>query len=139
MLRGGEWSIIGDNGRVRPEVRESRERGVLFDACHGMNSFSFRVAEAAIADDFYPDTISTDQYEKHVGSQPPHDLPRTMSKFLAAGMPEREVFARVGPRPAQILQLALEVGTLAPGSAMDAPLGLAKSHRRRASRCGEGQ
>jgi len=119
LFRDGEWSIIGDNGRVRPEVRKARQRGVLFDACHGMNSFSFRVAEAAIADDFYPDTISTDQYEKHVGSQPPHDLPRTMSKFLAAGMPEREVFARVGTRPARILQLVDEVGTLAPGSCAD--------------------
>jgi dihydroorotase len=119
IFRDGEWSIIGDNGRVRPEVREARERGVLFDACHGMNSFSFRVAEAAIADDFFPDTISTDQYEKHVGSQPPHDLPRTMSKFLAAGMLEHDVFACVGTRPAHILQLADEVGTLAPGSCAD--------------------
>ena len=84
-----------------------------------MNSFSFRVAEAAIADDFYPDTISTDQYEKHVGSQPPHDLPRTMSKFLAAGMPEHDVFACTGSRPAHILRLADEVGTLAPGSCAD--------------------
>jgi len=122
IFRDGQWSVVGDDGRVLPEVREARERGVLFDACHGMQSFSFRVAEAAFADGFYPDTISTDQYARHVGSQPRHDLPRTMSKFLAAGMPEQEVFARVGARPAEILQLAGEVGTLAPGSCADLTL-----------------
>lgn len=119
IFRDGPWSIVGGDRRVLPEVREARQRGVLFDACHGMQSFSFRVAEAAFADGFYPDTISTDQYARHIGTQPQHDLPRTMSKFLAAGMPEHEVFARVGARPAEILQLAGEVGTLAPGACAD--------------------
>ncbi len=95
IFRDDEWSIVGGDGRVLPEVRQARERGVLFDACHGMNSFSFRVAAAAIADGFLPDTISTDQYARHVGSRPQHDLPRTMSKFVAAGMSERDVLARV--------------------------------------------
>lgn len=122
ILRAGDWSIVGAGGRVRPEVLAARRRGVLFDACHGMQSFSFRVASAAFADGFYPDTISTDKYAGHIGWQPPHDLPRTMSKFLAAGMPEHEVFARVGPRPAAILQLADEIGTLAPGSCADLTL-----------------
>ncbi|MDA1049209.1 MAG: hypothetical protein O3C40_01845 [Planctomycetota bacterium] len=122
IFRDGEWSIVGDDARVLPEVREARRRGVLFDACHGMKSFSFRVAEAAVADGFYPDTISTDQYARHVGSQPRHDLPRTMSKFVAAGMTKHEVFARVGARPAEILRLAGEVGTLAPGACADVTL-----------------
>ena len=122
VFREGQWSIVGDNGRILPAVREARERGVLFDACHGMRSFVFAVAEAAFADGFYPDTISTDQYEKHLVSRPQHDLPRTMSKFLAAGMPEQEIFARVGPQPAEILGLAGEIGTLAPGSCADLTL-----------------
>ena len=146
VFRGGEWSIVGEDGRVLPEVREARERGVLFDACHGMKSFSFRVAEADFADGFYPDTISTDQYARHVGSQPQHDLPRTMSKFQAAGMPEHEVFARVGARPAEILHLCGEVGTLAPGACADLTLlanndsaaPLIDSHEeRRPGRCWE--
>jgi len=119
IFRDGEWSIVGDDGRVLPAVREARERGVLFDACHGLRSFAFPVAEAAFADGFYPDTVSTDQYAQHLGSNPPHDLPRTMSKFFAAGMPEHEIFARVGARPAEILQLSDEVGTLAPESCAD--------------------
>ena len=122
IFRTGEWSIVGSDGQVLPEILEARARGVLFDACHGLRSFSFRAAEAAFAAGFYPDTVSTDQYERHLGTTPQHDLPLTMSKFLAAGMPEREIFARVGPRPAEILQLNGEVGTLAPGSCADLTL-----------------
>ena len=81
-----EPTPILEEGRVHPAVREARERGVLFDVGHGMTSFSFPMAEAAIADGFAPDTISTDGYARHVGQTPPHDLPRTMAKLLAAGM-----------------------------------------------------
>jgi dihydroorotase len=119
IFRDREWSIVGLDSRVLPEVRAARERGVLFDGCHGMSSFSFPVAEAMIGDGFYPDTISTDQYNAHVGSQPQHDLPRMMSKLVAAGMPEHEVFARVGSRPAKVLGLADEIGSLVPGSCAD--------------------
>ncbi len=111
-------SVVKD-GRIRPSVRDARERGVLFDIGHGMRSFSFAVTEAAIADGFLPDTISTDQYSRHVGSSPQHDLPRTMSKLIAAGMSERDAFARVTFRPADILGLQGEIGTLRPGACGD--------------------
>ena len=109
----------GDRGRVRDEVWAARERGILFDSAHGMGSFSFAVAEAAFAEGFFPDTISTDQYYRHVGSDPQHDLPRTLSKHIAAGMPEAEAFARATMAPARILGLEGEVGTLARGASAD--------------------
>ena len=108
-----------DGDRVAGDVWQARRRGVLFDLGHGMNSFSFPIAEAAIAEGFLVDTVSTDQYNRHVGSRPQHDLPRTMSKLIAAGMAEAEVFARATARPAAVLGLQGEVGTLAPGSCAD--------------------
>jgi len=119
VFRDREWSLVGADGRVLPEVRAARERGILFDGCHGLSSFSFLIAEAMVADGFYPDTISTDQYSAHLGSEPPHSLPLMMSKLIAAGVPEPDVFARVGPRPAAILGLAKEVGSLTPGKCAD--------------------
>lgn len=110
---------IVEGERVLPAVREARERGVLFDVGHGMTSFSFPKAEAAIADGFTPDTISTDGQAKHVGQVPTHDLPRTMAKLRAAGMAEHEVFAAVTARPARILGLAPEVGQLTVGACAD--------------------
>lgn len=104
---------------IREEVWAARARGVLFDVGHGMQSFSFPVAAAALAQGFLPDTISTDQYGRHVSSVPQHDLARTLSKFLAIGMNEGDAWARVTHRPAQVLGLAGEIGTLAPSSCAD--------------------
>jgi dihydroorotase len=112
-----EGLLAGD--RIRDEVWAARERGVRFDVGHGMGSFSFRVAERAIVEGFLPDTISTDRYRRHLGLSPRHDLPRTLSKLLAAGMTEGDAFARVTTRPAAILGLGGEVGTLAPGACAD--------------------
>ncbi len=114
-----EEESIALDGKVRDEVWAARQRGVLFDTGHGMTSFSFAVAEAAIAQGFLPDTISTDQYARHVGSVPQHDLPRTMAKLLAAGMDETEVLARATGRPAAVLGLEGEVGCMTPGACGD--------------------
>jgi dihydroorotase len=117
---GTPENVIDDRtGRVRESVRETRRRGILFDIGHGMASFDFRTAEAAIADGFLPDTISTDQYRRHVGSVPQHDLPRTISKLIAAGMPELDAFRAATSRPAEVLGLAGQIGSLRPGSGAD--------------------
>lgn len=107
------------NGRVHPAIREARERGILFDVGHGTNSFSFEVAERAIAEGFIPDTISTDLQRQHLFMTPTHDLPLVMSKLLAAGMPESDVFAAVTSRPAKILRREADIGSLFPGSCAD--------------------
>jgi dihydroorotase len=112
-----EGLLAGD--RVRDEVWAARERGIHFDVGHGMGSFSFRVAERAIAQGFLPDAVSTDRYQRHLGLSPRHDLPRTLSKLLAAGMTEPDAFARVTARPAAILGLGDEAGALAPGAPAD--------------------
>lgn len=112
--------LAGD--RVRDEVWEAQARGVRFDVGHGMASFSFRVAEAAVAQGFRPDTISTDFYRRHLGETPRHDLPRTLSKLIACGMTETEAFTRATAAPAAVLGLEDEAGTLAPGALADLAL-----------------
>ncbi len=114
-----EPHCIVENARVHPAIREARKLGILFDVGHGMGSFDFIVAEAAIADGFPPDTISTDLHSHHQGQKPVHDLPLTMSKLRAAGMSEAEVFAAVTCRSAKILGLNDEIGTLSAGSCAD--------------------
>jgi len=110
---------IARDGRVLDCVWRARDRGVLFDTGHGMGSFDFDVAETVIKEGFLPDTISTDQYRRHIGSNPQHDLPLTVSKLLAAGMREEDAWPRITSRPAELLHLAGEVGTLAPGACAD--------------------
>ena len=114
----GTGSIVRE-GHVLPEVRAARERGILFDVGHGMASLDFDTAEAALADGFPPDTISTDVYQRHLGTVPQHDLPRTISKLIAAGMAETAALEAATARPAAVLGLAGEIGTLAPGACAD--------------------
>jgi len=114
-----EPHCIIEAGRVHPAIRAARSRGILFDVGHGLASFDFPTAEAALADGFPPDTISTDLQARHRGRQPPHSLPRVMAKLRAAGMPETDVFAAVTVHPARILELEGEIGVLSPGACAD--------------------
>lgn len=114
-----EPHCIVQHGRVIDCVKEARQRGVLFDIGHGMGSFSFDVAETAIADRFLPDTISTDLQRGHLETQPHHDLPLTMSKLLAAGMAEPDIFRAVTETPAQTLGINDESGAIAAGRQAD--------------------
>ena len=117
---GGPENILDDaTGKVRDSVREARERGVIFDIGHGMMSFDWTIAEAAIAQGFPPDTISTDSYNKHIGSDPRHDLPRVLSKLIAAGMPEADAFRAATWRPAEVLRVTPELGSLGTGALAD--------------------
>jgi len=117
-FQGQAESIVQGN-RVIDGAWEARQRGVIFDIGHGMSSFSFPVAATAIREGFPPDTISADQYRRHVGSVPQHDMPRTISKLIAAGMPPADALAAATLRPAQVLGLADEIGTLAAGACAD--------------------
>ena len=113
-----EDDLMSD-GSVGAAVLEARDRGVLFDLGHGMMSFSFLRAEEAAAQGVFPDTVSTDRYNRHVNEDPFHDMPRVMSKLIAIGMPEIDVFTRATAAPARYLGLAGEVGTLEPGACAD--------------------
>lgn len=113
---------VVQNGKIPRSVQVARTRGVLFDIGHGMQSFDFTVAEAALSAGFPPDTISSDQYARHIGSRPQHDLLRTLSKLIAAGMPELNAFAAVTYRPAAILGMEDEIGSLSVGSCADLTL-----------------
>src|SRR6267142_1360528 len=78
------------SGKVNPGLWEGRKRGVIFDVGHGGGSFAWRIAVPAIKEKFLPDSISSDL---HIGSMNGgmKDMPNTMSKFLAMGVPLDDV------------------------------------------------
>jgi len=112
--------ILDEAGRVRPCVWEARRRGVLFDLGHGAGSFAFDVARKAMAQDFLPDSLSTDLYYANV-EKPVKDFPTTISKFLNLGLPLEDALARATCNPARALGEPT-LGTLAPGSPADIAL-----------------
>ncbi|MGI6782991.1 MAG: amidohydrolase/deacetylase family metallohydrolase [Aminivibrio sp.] len=112
--------VADEGGRVYPYLFRARERGVLFDLGHGGGSFVFKNAIPAIRGGFYPDAISSDlHYQSMNGAM--MDMPVTMSKCLAMGMPLEEVIARSTYIPAQMIGRP-NLGRLAPGSPGDVAL-----------------
>ena len=102
-----------------PGAREARERGVRFDVGHGAGSFTWPVAEAALADGFRPDTISSDLHRFNIAS-PVHDLATTLSKFLLLGLSIDDVVAMATMAPAAALGAAGQaLGRLAVGAEAD--------------------
>lgn len=110
--------IVTDDGRVVAGAREARARGVRFDVGHGAGSFTWPIAEAALADGFRPDTISSDLHRFNIAS-PVHDLATTLSKFLLLGLSLDEVIAMATTAPAAALGRGAELGTLAVGAEAD--------------------
>ena len=82
--------IDPETRRIHASVLEARQRGVLFDTGHGMGSFNWTVAEICAAEDFWPDTISTDMHSLTCDG-PGYDLPTVMSRLLHLGMSLPEV------------------------------------------------
>lgn len=113
-----EPHCIIEDGQTLPCVVDAKERGIRFDVGHGTGSFSFDVAEAAIANGFLPNTISTDLQSRHTNASPTHDLPLVMSKLAAAGMNEADIFEAVTIAPASQLGLK-DAGSLSVGSTAD--------------------
>jgi dihydroorotase len=103
---------------VYDAVRAAAARGIIFDVGHGMGSFDWKTAEAALQAGFEPTTISTDLHTLNFNG-PVYDMPTTMSKFLLLGMPLERVIELTTLRPAGILKHADEIGTLREGTTAD--------------------
>jgi dihydroorotase len=117
---GLNMRLLDEKGEPRYEALRARDRGVVMDLGHGAGSLSFETAHALLANDFRPDTISTDIHQLSIGG-PMYDLPTCMTKFLALGWSLREVVEATTIRPARILGLD-EVGRIRPGCRADVAL-----------------
>ena len=111
--------ILDGNGRVLPEVREARRRGVLFDFGSGRTEhWTWEVAEKALAQDFAPDTISSDSTLAGRTDQV-FNFPNVLSNFLTLGMPVDQVIARATVNAARVFAPFHSYGTLKVGAPAD--------------------
>jgi len=112
-----QFPILDPSGKVHDYMFMARERGVIFDLGHGAASFWFRNAVPALADDFPPDTISTDLHMGNVNG-PVVNMLTTMSKYLSMGMSLQEVIFHSTVAPAGAIGRP-ELGTLSVGAEAD--------------------
>jgi dihydroorotase len=126
ILRPGDMSthcyrwpgpLVDANGKPAEFLLQARQRGVKFDVGHGGGSFHFRLAEPLTRSGFYPDSISTDMHTQSM-NHAMQDMPTTMSKFLAMGMPLVEVVRASTTNPATQVKRP-ELGQIAAGAEAD--------------------
>lgn len=114
-----EGGILDSNGKVMPEVLAARRRGIRFDFGNGrLAHWKWDIAQRAMDQGFAPDMISTDLNLASRADQV-FDLPTTMSKFLALGMPLMQVLACATIQPAKALKELNPYGTLRNGAVAD--------------------
>ena len=119
MYAPAPHGMLDDNGRVLPEVREARRRGVRFDFGRGRTEhWTWDVAERALAQDFPPDTISSDMTLAGRTDQV-FNLPCVLSNFLALGMPVEQVIACATGHAAQAFPAFKNYGALRVGAVAD--------------------
>jgi dihydroorotase len=115
-----EFLVDTITNKIKPFVWEARKRGINFDVGYGGISFSYTQAVPAVQQGFYPTSISTDM---HTGSMNAamKDMITCMSKFLAMGIPLKEVIAESTWNPAKEIRRE-ELGNLSVGSDADIAL-----------------
>ena len=115
---GQTMRLLDEQGRVRDLAKQAWDRGIIMDIGHGSGSFSFATAETLLAAGLAPNVISSDIHQESILG-PMFDLPTVLSKFLHLGMSLPDVIAAATARPAAVLGLANEIGTLRPGAYAD--------------------
>lgn len=109
--------MLDAQGKVLPYLAEAKKRGVIFDVGHGAGSFSFKQAVPAVAQGFYPDSISTDLHVDSMNAGM-KDILNVMSKLLNLGMPLDKVLAAATWHPAREIHHE-ELGHLSVGAIAD--------------------
>ena len=110
-------TIVDENLKVKPFVFEAQKRGIIFDVGHGGGAFSWRQAVPAWQQGFMPNVISTDLHADSMNGGM-KDLCNVMSKFLALGMPLKEIIVRTTLNPANAIRRP-EFGNLSVGAEAD--------------------
>jgi dihydroorotase len=115
---GNTNGILDNNDKVKDVAKDAADRGVIFDVGHGQGSFSFDVQEKAIADGFWPGTVSSDLHRYNLHG-PVYDMATTLSKYLFLGLSFDQAMELGTTRPARAVNLDPHIGTLQVGADAD--------------------
>ncbi|MDH3446432.1 MAG: amidohydrolase/deacetylase family metallohydrolase, partial [Deltaproteobacteria bacterium] len=114
-------SIVDAAGKLLPEVRKAKERGVIFDVGHASGHFDFILVRRAMAEGLLPDIISSDLHGrmKQPGFGVVGDLPTTLTKFLPLGLSLEQIIANCTVNPARAIGWQDRIGSLQVGREAD--------------------
>ncbi|HEY7164696.1 MAG TPA: amidohydrolase/deacetylase family metallohydrolase [Candidatus Binatia bacterium] len=114
-------SIIAEDGKLLPQVRSAKERGVIFDVGHAGGHFDFDLVRRAISEGIVPNVISSDLHGrlKQPGFGIVGDLPTVMTKFLQLGLSFDQIIAACTINPAHVVGWQDRIGSLEVGRDAD--------------------
>ena len=112
---GGRGELL--DGKVNPAIFAAQKKGIIFDIGHGGGSFVWQTAVQAFKEGFYPDSLSSDLHVSSMNAGM-KDMTNIMSKFLALGMPLKDVVVRSTWNPAKEIKLE-QLGHLSVGAPAD--------------------
>ena len=114
-----QGNILLGKTKVIPELKEARDRGVIFDIAPGRLNFGFEVARLCLNEDILPTFIGSDVVEVSIRG-PVYGLTNVMSRLMELGISLEQLIERATIIPARILGIDRAKGSLKPG--MDADI-----------------
>ena len=109
----------GEPGKILPQVLELKDRGIWTES-QAVNSHHLWVnSEAAFAQGWAPDMISTDMGAVTPATPNGLMLPWTMTQYLHLGLTLEQVIERVTLTPTKVFKFPAKHGTLETGVAAD--------------------
>ena len=118
-FNGDHESILDNNNKIRPEVREAVDRGVIMDVGHAGIHCDVDVVKHALSQGMPPDTISTDIHVAPAG-RTVYLMNDLLSKFHAMGLSMEDVVSASTNKPARVIGMDEEIGSLKIGMRGDA-------------------
>jgi dihydroorotase len=115
---GNRGGLVDENGNVRQETIDAKNRGVTLDTAHGRQNFSFAVARKMLDQGVIPHTISTDLTIPG-RTHTVHSMTEMLSRFLALGFSLEDVIRMATANSAKALGLSDTLGSLAVGREAD--------------------
>jgi dihydroorotase len=110
--------VLDANGKLVPELKEVRDRGIWLDTAHGRMNFGFEVGKRVLDQGMLPHCISTDLTVPGRLTTV-HSLVEIMDRFLALGFTLEQVITMVTENPARALGEQDRLGSLAVGRQAD--------------------
>lgn len=117
--QGVKNTIIDENGKLYDCVLEARKRGIIFDTAEGRKHGDFEVMTKAMEQGFVADMCSTDLVLGSMYRRPIFSLPNLMSRYLCMGISLNEVIRMTTERPAKLMGMENEIGSLSEGAYAD--------------------
>jgi dihydroorotase len=118
LFTANPGGVIGTDGKLVPEAREARDRGVWLDTAHGRGNFSFDTGARILDQGLLPHCISTDLTVP--GRQNTvHSMTEMMTRFLVLGFTMEQVVEMCTINPARALGEEGRLGSLGTGKQAD--------------------